>query len=80
MRIEIVKRTELANGLVVMTTRRADAFCIRPFATFSLLPTSKFAQRLDDFVTESAALHRHSVLVKMSNGKKARRNKQESKR
>jgi hypothetical protein len=74
MSFEVIKRTELANGLVVMTAGRADAFCIRPYAAFSLRPASKFAQRLADFATEAAALHQHETLaerlrVKSSPGK-----------
>jgi len=54
---EIIKKTELPNGVVVLTTKRTDPYRIRPFASFALLPTSRYAQRLSDFTCAASALH-----------------------
>ena len=63
---EIVKRTELRD-VVILTIRRANPFLVRPFETFTVTPTSRYAQRLTDFASEAAALHKHEVLARNRN-------------
>jgi hypothetical protein len=62
MTVEIVKSTALpAKGLVIMTTRRADPYSLRPFQTFAL-DTNGVTYSVADFATSAAALLRHEQL------------------
>jgi hypothetical protein len=61
--MEVIKRTLLPNDVVVVTTRRTNPYLTRPFATFAISPTTRYALRFTDFVTESAALNAHASLA-----------------
>lgn len=67
--VEIVRRTELDGDRVVITARRVKATLTRPYATFAVTDTNRYAQRLADFATEAAALHAHDRLVRLFDGK-----------
>jgi hypothetical protein len=62
--VATIKRTPLANDVVVVTVKRDDPHLIRRYATFAVIPTSRFAHRFGDFASEAAALHRHQELVR----------------
>ena len=64
MSVEIIKRTPLPNDIVVVTAKRSNPFLIRPFRTFAVSPTSRYALRLRDYTCEASALHEHAVLVR----------------
>jgi hypothetical protein len=61
---EIVKRTELGGNVVVLTIRWSDAFLLRPYQTFAIAPTTRYATRLSDATCVSVALHQHEQLVR----------------
>jgi hypothetical protein len=61
---EIVKRTELGGNVVVLTFRRSDPFLLRPYQTFVVAPTTRYATRLSDATCVSVALHQHAELVR----------------
>ena len=61
---EVVKRTELGGIIVVLTIRRSNPFLLRPYQTFAVVPSSRYAQRLSDSTCEAAALHQHAVLAR----------------
>lgn len=62
--LETVKRTALADNIVIVTVKKTDPHSIRPFATFTVIPMSRFVHRFRDFVTEAAALQRHGQLAR----------------
>jgi hypothetical protein len=56
MSIETIKRTPLPTRAVILTVKcTKPTTLIRPFQTFTIIPTSRFAQRVSDFATEAAA-------------------------
>lgn len=60
---EVIKRTELGGGAVVLTVRRSgNPFSLPPFQTFATTPASRYAQHLTDATCEATALHVHDVL------------------
>jgi hypothetical protein len=69
---KIIKRTPVADNVVIMTTRKTDdPHLLRPFATFTVIPTTRHAQRLTDFATEAAALHAHNGLARTLQAKRS---------
>jgi hypothetical protein len=62
--LEIIKRTELADHVVVVTAQRANPNLIRPFTTFTITDSNPHAEHVTDFASEAAALAEHEGLVR----------------
>jgi len=61
---EIIRKTELPNGSVVLTIKHSAPYLIRPFQTCVIVASSRYAQRVSDWTCEAAALHQHDALVR----------------
>lgn len=67
--VEIIQRTELAGGRVIVTAKRAKPHLTRKYATFVNTPTSRYASPSAISLaklrraSEAAALHEHGRLV-----------------
>jgi hypothetical protein len=60
MSLQIVKRTKLPNGTAVVTIERTQyAHLVRPFGTFPVVSSSKYAHHINSFATQNVALHAH---------------------
>jgi len=59
---EPLKRTVLDHAIII-TVRRNDPFCLRPFQTFAVDGLTGRALTVADFTTLAAALFAHDQLV-----------------
>lgn len=69
---KIIRRTPLANDVVVLTVELKKPHSIRPFQVFAVTGT-RYALHLSDFTCWAAADHHHDYLVARMAGEHRRR-------